>query len=335
MSFSQKLTATLSSHLSTAAAVSIAPLIVLQSALASEAANFSQIYAFGDSLVDTGNAFALTTELIGTGVPPEPYFEGRFANGPIWIDYLSNDLNIPQTSFGFGGSFTSREASTQLGGPIPGLELPGLLTQVDEFTAQSTADPDALYVIWAGANDYVSGGVTNPQEPVSNIAEAVTALGSVGAQNFLLANQPDFGTLPVLNQPGVTPETRLAFNQAAELHNQGLAQAVEGLQAAGLNAEVLDANALIREAQAGNLGFENTTESCISNPSCVGSEEVQASTLFWDEIHPTSRAHAIVATAAREQLEGEMVSTPEPGVVLGLLLLGGLSASGLKRTLDA
>ena len=46
----------------------IALIIVFQVSVA----EFSHIYAFGDSLSDIGNAFAKT------GIPPAPYFEGRF-----------------------------------------------------------------------------------------------------------------------------------------------------------------------------------------------------------------------------------------------------------------
>ncbi|NEP43369.1 MAG: hypothetical protein F6K35_30750, partial [Okeania sp. SIO2H7] len=40
---------------------------------------FSDIYLFGDSFVDIGNAFSLSG---GTIPPSPPYFEGRFSNGP-------------------------------------------------------------------------------------------------------------------------------------------------------------------------------------------------------------------------------------------------------------
>jgi len=45
--------------------------------VAAPATPFSQIIAFGDSLTDTGRFYALT------GLPPAPYQEGRFSNGPL------------------------------------------------------------------------------------------------------------------------------------------------------------------------------------------------------------------------------------------------------------
>ena len=66
--------------------------------------SYSNIYVFGDSLVDTGNLFNATTfvqessELLGIDIPvvpsSPPYFEGRFSNGQIWVDNLANDKNV-------------------------------------------------------------------------------------------------------------------------------------------------------------------------------------------------------------------------------------------------
>jgi len=74
---------------------------------AAQAANLSlqdidQIYVFGDSLSDTGNAFSRT------GSPPPPYFNGRFSNGPVWVEYLADRLGLPRnpsTNFAFGGGY--------------------------------------------------------------------------------------------------------------------------------------------------------------------------------------------------------------------------------------
>ena len=68
---------------------------------------YSNLYVFGDSLVDTGNLFNATTaaveasELLGLDlpvVPPTPpYFEGRFSDGELWIDNLADELDIDLT----------------------------------------------------------------------------------------------------------------------------------------------------------------------------------------------------------------------------------------------
>lgn len=317
----KKLPTTLTAILS---AIAIAPLSILPFSLSAKAADFSHLYTFGDSLVDTGNAFNLT------GIPPEPYFEGRFANGPIWTEYLSDQLGIGQTSFGFGGALTSEQGFLSLRGEVLA-SVPGLLTQVNRFAQTKAADPDGLYILWAGANDYLSGSTSDPGGPVNNLVSAVNTLSSVGAQDFLLVNQPDLGNLPLSSFIGASPETIAGLNQLSEFHNQGLKASVAALDATGINAQLLDANALIRQAQAGELGFDNITDACLFTPTCVGNDDVESSYLFWDGVHPTTRAHFIVAEAARNQLTEDKTSVPEPGVSLGLLLLSGLTLGQLKR----
>jgi cholinesterase len=46
----------------------------------SQAATFSQLFVFGDSLSDPGNFFNLS----GGTNPLAPYAQGRLSNGPVW-----------------------------------------------------------------------------------------------------------------------------------------------------------------------------------------------------------------------------------------------------------
>jgi len=296
------------------------------------AASFSQIYAFGDSLVDTGNAFALTTSILGTGIPPEPYFEGHFSNGPVLPEYLAADLGIPETSLGFGGA-TSGEQGLLLFGGGPILPVPGLLSQVDQFVATSTGvDPDALYVLWAGAVDYLFAGVTNPVGPVGNITGAIDSLSNAGAQHFLVGNLPDLGNLPLPQLLGLPPDAIAGLNLVSDAHNGLLADTLSTLNTStDLSIELLDANALLRSALAGEQGFSNVSDPCTLTPSCVSDPTVQASFLFWDEVHPTTQAHRIVADVALAQLQDDPVATPEPTAMVGLTVLGLLAIGGLQR----
>ena len=81
-------------------------------------APFTKIYAFGDSLSDTGNLFALTG-----GFPPPPYFEGRVSNGIVWIEYLADAMGMDFESvvnYAFAGATTGRDNEND------GLEFNGM-----------------------------------------------------------------------------------------------------------------------------------------------------------------------------------------------------------------
>lgn len=187
--------------------------------LRAKAASFDGIYVFGDSLSDDGNLYKATG-----GSTPEnpPYYQGHFSNGPVWVEYLAKDLNLPfnpNTNFAYAGAGSGDNSTSVL--PV----IPGLQTQVSSFTsylqqAHQHADPNALYIVWAGANDYVFGNVTDPTGPVSNISSVVTSLAQAGAKNFLVPNSPDLGAVPLVNQNSQI-STKLAT--LSSLHNSDLA----------------------------------------------------------------------------------------------------------------
>jgi len=177
---------------------------------AAQAANLSlqdidRLYVFGDSLSDTGNVFAAT----GGAFPQSPpYFNGRFSNGPLWVEYLADDLGLPRnpsTNFAYGGATTGSNNAINSA-------LPGLQQEINGFTtANPSADPNGLYIVWAGANDYPGAGDINPTIPVTNLSNAVQSLAGVGARNILVVNLPvpDLGQLPgTLNTANSAPPHR-------------------------------------------------------------------------------------------------------------------------------
>lgn len=72
-------------------ALAVVGLLALPLAAQAGSMPFSRIVAFGDSLSDIGNFYRLT----GGVLPPPPYDNGRFSNGPLWIEYLADDLGMP------------------------------------------------------------------------------------------------------------------------------------------------------------------------------------------------------------------------------------------------
>src|SRR5690242_18427537 len=110
----------------------------------------TSIYAFGDSLSDTGNVNASTFGIL----PLSPYASGRFSNGPIWIDRVASALGTQATpSLTGGNNFAYGGATT--GGNVP----PGVTFQTLDYLARqgvNGADPNALYIVYAGGNDVLN-----------------------------------------------------------------------------------------------------------------------------------------------------------------------------------
>lgn len=290
------------------------------------ATNFSQLYVFGDSLSDTGNAFTATRGL----VPPPPYFDGRFSNGLIWVDYLAQDLGLnpsPNTNFAFGGATTGSGNTI-----LP--RLPGLQQEVDGFTqANPTADPNGLYIVWAGGNDFLGGGVTDPTGPITNLSKAVTSLAGVGAQNIMVVNLPNLGLIPISSSNSQVSST---LSYLSGTYNSGLAQTLNALKpqlGTDVNLTFLDTNSLFNQiiTNPAEFNFTNVTDACLSVLSCVsGNQNEQNQYLFWDGIHPTTAGHQLIADLAFSSLNSPPpTGVPEPGSTLGVVAFGVLGV-GLK-----
>lgn len=322
--------------------------------------NFDRLYVFGDSLSDQGNSFAAT----GQNLPPSPpYFPGRFSNGLVWIDFLGESLELaPVTlaeaqttpasqgiNFAFGGASTGTTNSNNALLPPGSPSLPGVTTQVELYqslAASGAATPDdALYVYWAGANDYISGGATSSQQPLANIDRNLEALYSSGARSFLVANLPDLGETPVGQTQGA-----IALSQVTREHNQGLSTLLNNFGQRRSDATViaLDTGAIFDTVLQNptQFGFSSTgncfaiAELFFGTPNPAALAACGETALFYDELHPTSNAHrliadgAIVALESRHNLnlpEPPTQSVPEGRAIAGLVLVTGLSLKFLRR----
>lgn len=260
---------------------------------------FSRIVVFGDSLSDTGNFYRLTENQ----VPPSPYFDGRFSNGRLWIEYLAEDLGmqvLPKDNYAVAGATTGHDNSNN---GLLGLQYPGLQDQISEFLSSHQTDgvdPAALYVIWAGANDFFvllqSGGSPANLIPngVNNTARAITSLWEAGARQILVVNVPDLGLTPFGINSGMNGQITLLCGA----YNHALEATLDGLANTGIPTMHVDAFGAL-QAMVGSptvFGFTNVTESFLA----VGGDPSRF--LFWDAVHPTTRGHGVLANAAREQL---------------------------------
>jgi phospholipase/lecithinase/hemolysin len=283
---------------------------------------FSQIVIFGDSLSDTGNTFQ------ATGIPPSPpYFQGRASNGPLWVEYLADDLGLSsdrRTNYAFLGATSGKDNTAPLPPNTP--PLPGLQQQLKNFKAQNTkADRRALYVIWVGANDYLGGGVTDPFVPVNNITSAVSTLASYGAKNILVVNLPDLGRIPATRN---NVETANNLNALTQFHNVGLAATLKVLsRKTDTNIVSVDVNSLFRRAIANpsEFGLTNVTDACLTQAGVCSNPNAY---LFWDNLHPTTGVHALVGELALSSLKSASTSksTSESSAGFDLLALGSVGA---------
>lgn len=269
----------------------------------------SKIFVFGDSLSDTGNSFNFTGGLI----PPAPfYFNGRFSNGEVAVEILASQLAPtftlePANNFAFGGATTGRGNSNE---DDLGVDLPGLRDQIDAFAVgvgPGGADENGLYIVWAGPNNFLDTlGGTTVADPAALIRQgaldltyAATTLESLGAENIVLPNMINLGRLPVSQgfQVEATAISK-AFNAAV------------ALELGNLNNDVTEVDLFATgEAVAANpasFGFSNVTDPLLPLQFSPTPPPNPQEFFFWDQFHPTTQGHAVLADTIYQTITGEI-----------------------------
>lgn len=287
--------------------------------------DISQIVVFGDSLSDSGNSFALT---LG-GIPPAPYYLGRFSNGQVAVEYLAEDLEFALNpyyddgagnNFAVGGARTGRDNSNNddIAAFLPGVTLPGLAEQIDDYQSSLDnrgADPDSLYLVWAGPNDfldYLGGGV--PADPavliedgVNNIVDAVNRLTDLGAENLVVPNMPSLGRLPFSAAfRDEATAISVAFDGGLSLALDNLALNSDSFEAQVIGVDLFTANEAIA-ANPEQFGLSNVTDPLLLSGLPLPKDPTEKTGFFfWDIFHPTTEGHTLFADTIDRTIKGEI-----------------------------
>lgn len=295
---------------------------------ASAQGSFKRIVVFGTSLSDPGNAFVLYG---GTNTPPNyqvddflvpppaaPYAKGghHFSNGATWVEQFARALRLaPNAQAALRGSGTGA-SNYAVGGARARADDPdhnfNLARQIQAFLSANSgvAPSEALYIIEMGGNDFKDalfnpGDATILPQAIGSIIDGILTLygaraadGSGGATKFVVWNVPNIGITPALHSPLLPPGTAENVSLFSQFvlnpqFNAALAS-LGGLP--GIQIERYDVNLTLARVldPASGVGITNTTAACIKRDppfECQHPDQY----LFWDGIHPTTAAHAIIA----------------------------------------
>lgn len=350
---------------------------------------YSGLVIFGDSISDTGNVRSLTIASQATA-NPQPTFPnflgapGRFSDGPVWTEYLAAGLGFASSAnpsnllfdgvgvipigaqggqnFAYGGARTglggSAGATTGLRGQLVAWDNSASILGGGPLTR--SADPDALYVVMAGANDLRDIRTANPNSGLANelaraaaasgiaqsVIGAVGLLANAGARHFLISSLSDLGLTPeAANANILTPnfvnasrEVTLSFNSALAAGAVGFEAGFNAANSVDLDIRTLDFFGLVNRvaADAANggplFGITNITAPCITQgPSSGQFFFPDASAVacnvaaYSDDLHPSGASQALLGELA---VQTALAPVPEPTeyamLIAGLLLIGGL-----------
>jgi outer membrane lipase/esterase len=300
------------------------------SVIPAHAQDYTSIVIFGDSLSDTGNDAYLSQHKYGVRIPGPyaDYTDGRFTDGDdtipvarkyfgVWIEQFAAMLPSKPiildsldggTNYAYGFAFTGNGTSVlTLGSASLSINVNNIGQQITDYLATHPVINDrTLFVVWGGANDLLNATSADDVfkagvNQVTNIQRLIDA----GATQFVIPNLPPLGSTPRLN---TSPTDSVAATAASVLFNQILRTGVDVLHDFNFG----------RHLHFVQLDVFSLFNKIIASPSSYSLADVTTSSqaipidpdtyLFWDDLHPTTRGHNILATTLAGMITGACVT---------------------------
>ena len=278
------------------------------------------IVVFGDSLSDNGNLYEFYNQQLPFS---PPYFQGRFSNGPVWIEllassYYPNDAKAHLLDYAFGGAGVIENDDSEDG-------FFSLHREMDTyFSTHDKADPNTLYVVWIGANNYLAvpeDYEQSLQEVTVGVQHGLQRLVDNGAKHILLVNLPNLGLTPVARNYDIVDQ----LTYLSKEHNIRLDNDIANYKAQYPDVQwlLLDVNVVFSDIfeHPELYHFTNTTDTCYEEVSELNKPlsalKIAANVkhkfllgqnpckgyVFFDQVHPTAELHQLMAEKTREILD--------------------------------
>ncbi|MCO7514116.1 autotransporter domain-containing protein [Pseudomonas guariconensis] len=286
---------------------------------------YSTLIVFGDSLSDAGQfpdlaggtaAMRFTNrDTDGNYAPVSPMLlGGRLGVAPADLNPSTSLAVRPDGNNWAVGGYTTQQILDSITDTSRTVIPPGnpgagaVLRERPGYLASGLgADPNALYYLTGGGNDFLQGLVNSPADAAAagaRLAASAQALQQGGARYIMVWLLPDLGQTP--NFSGTPQQGPLS--QLSGVFNQSLVEQLDRVDAEiiPLNIPVLLQEALASPAQFGLAADQDLVGTCYSGGSCVenpvyginGPTPDPSRLLFNDSVHPTIAGQRLIADYA-------------------------------------
>ncbi|ORY29478.1 hypothetical protein BCR33DRAFT_842526 [Rhizoclosmatium globosum] len=293
------------------------------------------IIAFGGGISDWGNFY----KKYNMAYPPSPpYFEGRYSNGPAWVEQFAELLNnatlLDNAFIGACADVSNAKNATIVGTEIPAADQPDQQQQFEIFKQSEgyvkLQDGATLVTIDSGSEDLIYFGGSSPTPNQAQMAEKanevagiilqfVQTLATFGAKQIMVSSLPPLDLMPFTNKDLSRAEVLKTlvdgFNDGLQ---KGIGQLISNFPA--VQVYFSDVSSLYRQYKT-NKYFPHPDDACITRNGnnftiCDNPDDYA----FWDDYHPTKEASKFWAYYARNQVKGiegvypDGVKPPQPRV---------------------
>ncbi|NMZ34578.1 esterase EstP [Pseudomonas proteolytica] len=190
------------------------------------------------------------------------------------------------------------------------------------------ADPNALYFLSGGGNDFLQQRIGSPGDAVAaggRLADSAQVLQQAGARYIMVWMLPDLGLTPAING---TPQ-QAATSALSNIFNQALVQRLSQIDAQiiPLNIPLLLQESFADPGRFGLATGQNLTGTCFSGNSCTanpvygigGTNPDPTKLIYNDSVHPTVAGQRLIADYAYSLLAAPWELTLLPEMAQGTL----------------
>lgn len=284
--------------------------------------NLERAYVFGDSFSDNGAGYGVTQMMVAHGIkgaearPESHYWNRRWSNGPVAVEVLAKSMGLRLVDYAIGGARTGQDNYQAWMNTAEGT---GVQAQIQQYLhsrfSQGQADAKGLYVLMAGANDignYLfqdhTGSVDElAQQAAGHIESSIEKLAAAGAKNILVVGAPDTADSPALAGDDDKQQQARQFQQRYDKLLQQKTEQLAGqyhfqwswFDLAGFTKHV--------RQHASQYGFTHVATACQPMTPRPGKVcDTPDKYFFWDEDHPTRRAHDLIGKAMVKQVQQDL-----------------------------
>jgi phospholipase/lecithinase/hemolysin len=283
-------------------------------------AGYSSMYVFGDSLSATTGSDSLPYPY-APGVTGADYWNGRFSNGQVWVEYLAAlqgiefDTNNNFSYFGDASALVYNNINTGDYFPPPDIST-------------------SLYIMWSACSDcfilslfYTTNAWDQPPLDIAvfmeSVSNSVTTLYNQGLRTLVLPNSVDITKVPFFVYGATNLLTtnadllaRVITNIQAQvvIYNTSLAATISQLRTKlpGLTLYAPDFYSQFNYlySHPAVYGVTNVTIDALEDPALTDKAFTGpgANYMFWDYLHPTTRVHASVANFVQQIISPLQIS---------------------------